>query len=98
MWRNPPSNLRPRDSLRDISPTILQLLHLDHPRDTLEVLHLDASAIDQVPASEGLLSPRWSPDGRYIAALSLDQRQVRLFSVATQQWKTLPVHSGADPV
>lgn len=80
MWRNPPSNLRPEDSLRDISPTILQLLHLNHPRDTLEVLHLDTSAIDQVPASEGLFSPRWSPDGRYIAALSLDQRQVRLLA------------------
>ncbi len=65
---------------------------------TLQVLHLDTGEVDQVPQSEGLFSPRWSPDGRYIAALSLDQRQVRLFNVATQQWSTLPLHSGADPV
>jgi Tol biopolymer transport system component len=65
---------------------------------TLEVLHLDTRMVDEVPQSDGLFSPRWSPDGRYIAALSLDQRQVRLFDVATRQWTTLPVHSGADPV
>jgi Tol biopolymer transport system component/DNA-binding winged helix-turn-helix (wHTH) protein len=64
----------------------------------IEVLHLDTGTVDEVPQSEGLFSPRWSPDGRYIAALSLDQRQVKLFNVATRQWSTLPVHSGADPV
>jgi len=65
---------------------------------TLQVLHLDTGAVDEVPESVGLFSPRWSPDGRYIAALTLDQRQVRLFTVATRQWTTLPLHSGADPV
>lgn len=64
----------------------------------LEVLHLDTGTVDEVPQSDGLFSPRWSPDGKFIAALSLDQRQVKLFNVATRQWTTLPVHSGADPV
>lgn len=65
---------------------------------TLEWLHLDTGATEQVPQSEGLFSPRWSPDGRYLAALSLDQRQVRLLNLAKHQWTTLPVNSGADPV
>ncbi len=65
---------------------------------TLQVLHLDTGTVDEVPQSEGLFSPRWSPDGRFVAALSLDQRQVRLFTLASRQWTTLPVHSGADPV
>jgi len=64
----------------------------------LQILHLDTGRVDAVPASDGLFSPRWSPDGRYIVALSLDQRQVRLFNVATQSWTTLPVSSGADPI
>jgi Tol biopolymer transport system component len=64
----------------------------------LQILHLDSGQVDAVPASDGLFSPRWSPDGRYIVALSLDQRQVRLFNVATQSWSTLPVSSGADPI
>jgi len=65
---------------------------------TLHILHLDTGQIDEVPGSDGLFSPRWSPDGRWIAALTLDQRQVRLYNVATRTWTTLPVPSGADPV
>jgi Tol biopolymer transport system component/DNA-binding winged helix-turn-helix (wHTH) protein len=64
----------------------------------LQILHLKSGAIETVPGSEGLFSPRWSPDGRYIAALSLDQRQVRLYSVVAQTWTTLSVPSGADPI
>jgi Tol biopolymer transport system component/DNA-binding winged helix-turn-helix (wHTH) protein len=65
---------------------------------TLHILHLDTHQIDEVPGSDNLFSPRWSPDGRWIAALTLDQRQVRLFDVASRTWTTLPVPSGADPV
>jgi Tol biopolymer transport system component/DNA-binding winged helix-turn-helix (wHTH) protein len=64
----------------------------------LNVLHLASGKIEAVPGSDGLFSPRWSPDGRYIAALTLDQRQVRLYTVATKSWTTLNVPSGADPV
>ena len=31
-----------------------------------------------LPGSDGLFSPRWSPDGRYIAAISFDQRKLML--------------------
>jgi Tol biopolymer transport system component/DNA-binding winged helix-turn-helix (wHTH) protein len=65
---------------------------------TLQILHLGSGQIEQVPGSDGLFSPRWSPDGRYIAALSLDQQHVRLYTVATHSWTTLNVPSGADPV
>lgn len=50
-----------------------------------------------VPGSEGLFSPRWSPDGRYLAALTIDGREVRLFTFASGQWTHLPLTSGADP-
>jgi Tol biopolymer transport system component/DNA-binding winged helix-turn-helix (wHTH) protein len=65
---------------------------------TLQILHLQSGQVEQVPDSDGLFSPRWSPDGRYIAALSLDQSQVRLLTLATGKWTTLAVPSGADPV
>ena len=64
----------------------------------LSLLHLASGQTEEIPGSDGLFSPRWSPDGKYVAALTLDQRQVRLFDVATRTWRTLPVTSGADPV
>jgi Tol biopolymer transport system component/DNA-binding winged helix-turn-helix (wHTH) protein len=65
---------------------------------TLHIFHLKTNQMEQVPASDGLFSPRWSPDGHYIAALTLDQRQVKLYDVADHTWKALSVPSGADPV
>jgi Tol biopolymer transport system component/DNA-binding winged helix-turn-helix (wHTH) protein len=64
---------------------------------TLHIVNLKTGQIEQIPGSEGLFSPRWSPDGKYIAALTLDQRQVRLYDLASKTWKTLPGDSGADP-
>ena len=64
---------------------------------TLHIVNLKTGQIDQISGSEGLFSPRWSPDGRYIAALTLDQRQVRLYDVASRTWRTLSDDSGADP-
>jgi Tol biopolymer transport system component/DNA-binding winged helix-turn-helix (wHTH) protein len=63
----------------------------------LNILDLKTGQTEAIPGSDGLFSPRWSPDGRYIAALTLDQRQVRLYNVLTKIWSTLDVPSGADP-
>ncbi len=41
-----------------------------------------------VPGSEGLFSPRWSPNGRYIAALSPDFTKVMRYDFRTRQWST----------
>lgn len=70
----------------------------DNAARTLDIVDVASGAMREIPGSNGLFSPRWSPDGRYIAALTLDQRQVRLYTVATQNWTTLAVPSGADPV
>ena len=36
-----------------------------------------------------MFSPRWSPDGRYLAALAADSDQLTLFDFAAQKWSTL---------
>ncbi len=64
----------------------------------LQILDLQTRQTRVVPGSEGLFSPRWSPDGRWIAALTLDQKSLMLFDVARQQWKQLAATSAADPV
>jgi Tol biopolymer transport system component/DNA-binding winged helix-turn-helix (wHTH) protein len=70
----------------------------DNATRTLDTVDVATGALQEIPNSTGLFSPRWSPDGRYIAALTGDQRQVRLYTVATRTWTTLAVPSGADPV
>ena len=38
-----------------------------------------------------MFSPRWSPDGHYLVALSDDQKQLFLYSFEKQHWQQLPV-------
>src|SRR5215469_6215430 len=39
-----------------------------------------------IPGSHGLFSPRWSPDGRHLAALSTDSRSLMLYDFDASQW------------
>ena len=42
-----------------------------------------------LPGSQGLYSPRWSPDGRYIAALRTGSEILLLYDLKTQKWEEL---------
>jgi Tol biopolymer transport system component/DNA-binding winged helix-turn-helix (wHTH) protein len=64
----------------------------------IEILELATGRITEIPNSQGLFSPRWSPDGQYIAALTLNQQKIMLYDVRAQSWKVLAVTSAADPV
>jgi Tol biopolymer transport system component len=56
------------------------------PASSIHILDLTTHQITTLQGSRGLFSPRWSPDGRYIAALSIDQRQLLLSDFRTQKW------------
>jgi Tol biopolymer transport system component len=43
------------------------------------LLELQTHKVTEIPGSTGLFSPRLSPDGRYIAAMRLDQKALLLF-------------------
>jgi Tol biopolymer transport system component/DNA-binding winged helix-turn-helix (wHTH) protein len=64
----------------------------------VQIVNLETRAVQTLPRSENLFSPRWSPDGRYIAAISLDQRRLMLYDTATRQWRQIAYGSFADPV
>jgi eukaryotic-like serine/threonine-protein kinase len=42
-----------------------------------------------VPGSDGYTSPRWSPDGRYIVAMTRDALKMVLFDFYTRKWSDL---------
>jgi Tol biopolymer transport system component/DNA-binding winged helix-turn-helix (wHTH) protein len=64
---------------------------------SIELFNLQSHVRTTVPHSEGLFSPRWSPDGKWIAALTLAQNKVMLFDVANQRWSELVSTSASDP-
>jgi serine/threonine protein kinase/Tol biopolymer transport system component len=55
----------------------------------IKVVDLQTSSISDVAGSENLFSPRCSPDGRYIAALSADSTKLMLYDFKTQKWSQL---------
>jgi Tol biopolymer transport system component len=62
--------------------------------DSLVVLDLATRQVALIPGSAKLSSPRWSPDGKYIAATS--SAGLKVLDVARQRWSTLPVSKRMD--
>lgn len=56
---------------------------------SIRVLDLESGKLIQLAGSEGLLEPRWSADGRYIAALNPAKKQVWLYDCKLQTWSVL---------
>jgi Tol biopolymer transport system component len=52
-------------------------------------IDLATGKVQTLPDSEGLFTARWSPDGRFIAALHLYQHKLMLFDVKAGKWHTL---------
>jgi Tol biopolymer transport system component len=65
---------------------------------TIRRIDLQTHAVEILPNSEDLFSPRWSVDGRYVVAMTLDQRSLMLFDMTTKSWRQLAKGSFADPV
>jgi len=75
-------------------------LHADEQID-IRVVNLKTHEVKIVPGSQGLFSPRWSPNGRYIAAMSPDFTKVMLFNYRNHKWSnwlTEPAGAVSYPV
>jgi Tol biopolymer transport system component/DNA-binding winged helix-turn-helix (wHTH) protein len=53
------------------------------------LLNLHTRQVSALPASEGLYLPRWSPDGRYVVALTVDNQKLMLFDFRARKWSEL---------
>jgi Tol biopolymer transport system component len=67
------------------------------PDSSIQVLNLKTHTVTELPASKGISSPRWSPDGRYVAALTSGDLDLMLFDFKTQKWEKLSDSSGSFP-
>ena len=55
----------------------------------IHLVNLKTRQITDIPGSEKLYSSRWSPDGRYLLAMTVDFRQLVLYNFAQQKWEGL---------
>jgi WD40 repeat protein len=55
----------------------------------VHIVDLKTKQLSTLPHSEGLFSPRWSPDGRHVVAMPLDGRKLMLFDFETAEWSDL---------
>ena len=70
----------------------------DSTPKSIQLVNLATRQVSTVPGSEGLFSPRWSPDGRYVVAMPLDQRQLTIFDTAARKWTVLAAGTFNNPV
>ena len=79
------------DTNPDWSPDGATLVFSAHPmhsasqpdRAVLRIVNAQTHRVSILPGSEGLWAPRWSPDGRYIAALAFPKTKMMLYNVET---------------
>ena len=69
---------RPPDFLAE--PAVPKAIHL---------LDVRTKELSTLPDSDGLFGSRWSPSGRYVAAVTLDQAKLLLFDFSTRTWTEL---------
>ena len=63
----------------------------------LYLYDLRTEKTSEIPGSIGLFSPRWSPDGRYVAAMALDFQGMSRLEMATGKWHQMVTQSTNSP-
>jgi Tol biopolymer transport system component len=64
-----------------------------HPQYALYLLEPTTARLRELPDSNDLNAPRWSPDGRFITALDNSNHHLLLYDVQREKW--FPIASGA---
>ncbi len=58
------------------------------------IVNLENGAVESIPGSEGFRWPSWSPDGKWLEAVKIDEWKAYLYSLETRQWRPLGLNSG----
>jgi len=58
----------------------------EYARSTIELLDLSTNQSSTLAGSQGMRAPSWSPDGRFIAAITEDYHKLMLFDGHSGKW------------
>ena len=90
-----PSEQIPEDSEKKLDPDWsadgTKIVFDNGPTNSssIRILDINTHQLSTLPGSTGLFAPRWSPDGRYIAAMTFDSRSLMLFDFENQKWEEI---------
>jgi Tol biopolymer transport system component/DNA-binding winged helix-turn-helix (wHTH) protein len=82
---NAPAGIDPA-WMPDGKSIVLSLSNLGPTGQGISTVDLQTKKVSDLPGAEHLFSPRVSPDGKYIAAITTDSQALMLFDVAAQRW------------
>jgi Tol biopolymer transport system component/DNA-binding winged helix-turn-helix (wHTH) protein len=69
---------------------VLDVQEMESGREPdIRILDLETKKVTKLLGSEGLIEPRWSADGRYIAALNPKKKQVYVYDCKLEKWSVL---------
>jgi len=69
---------------------VLDVQEMESGREPdIRILDLETAKLTKLLDSDGLIEPRWSADGRYIAALNPKKKQVFLYDCTLEKWSVL---------
>jgi DNA-binding winged helix-turn-helix (wHTH) protein/Tol biopolymer transport system component len=69
---------------------VLDIQEVESGREPdIRILDLESEKLTKLLDSDGLVEPRWSADGRYIAALNPRKKQVWLYDCKLEKWSVL---------
>jgi Tol biopolymer transport system component len=92
---------RGKEMLPNWSPDSASILHSEFPffaadprKIAIHIIHLKTHETETIPGSEGLFAAQWSPNGHYIAALTLQGSSIKVFDLQTKKWAELGKGSG----
>jgi Tol biopolymer transport system component len=92
-----PQRLLPEDSGQEAEPSwsldgrkMIFATGLKGEKESyIRILDVASHQITTLPGSDGKFTPRWSPDGQFINASSLDTSTLYVFDTKTQRWSAL---------
>jgi eukaryotic-like serine/threonine-protein kinase len=67
-------------------------------RRALQIVDISTRKIATLPGSDGMFSPRWSPDGQYLLAMPRDSSRLELFDFKTEKWQELVKMPASYPI
>jgi Tol biopolymer transport system component/DNA-binding winged helix-turn-helix (wHTH) protein len=63
--------------------------HFEHGVSDVRILERSSGKVETLPDSRDLVQPRWSPDGKHIAAIQSKTRDILVYAVDAKKWALL---------